>query len=77
MADSGHLLLMDAPDACLAIIKRLLAEHVAAAGRPGAKGPERPLSPWRTPRGGAIASREPVFSRGESRVRGTVRFVRD
>jgi pimeloyl-ACP methyl ester carboxylesterase len=30
LADCGHLLLADAPDRCLAIIKRLLAEHVAA-----------------------------------------------
>jgi pimeloyl-ACP methyl ester carboxylesterase len=29
IADCGHLLLVDAPDACIAIIRRLLAEHVA------------------------------------------------
>ena len=29
LADSGHLLLADAPDKCQAIIRRLLAEHVA------------------------------------------------
>jgi pimeloyl-ACP methyl ester carboxylesterase len=34
LADSGHLLLVDAPDGCLAIIKGLLAEHLAAPDGP-------------------------------------------
>ena len=34
VANCGHLLLADAPDECLAMIKRLLAEHVSTPERP-------------------------------------------